>query len=742
MKRKKEEIKDGRPTIELSVAEAKNRDVIRGKIRIDNKAMKAIGVSTGDEVEIIGKEKITAAIAWPAYPEDLNRNIIRMDGVIRGNCGASINEKVIIRRANIEKAKYVLFAQTQSASNPLELGFEAFMKKKLLGFPLTLEDTVMIPVLGRANPFVVQAIKPEGIVVITEDTELKISDKPLDEKGISSHLSYEDIGGLDDVIQKLREMIELPLRHPELFEKLGIDPPKGVLLHGPPGVGKTMIAKAVANETDAHFITLNGPEIMSKYYGESEQRLRSIFREAQERAPTIIFIDEIDSVAPKREETTGEVERRVVAQLLASMDGIAGRGHVIVIAATNRESAIDPALRRPGRFDREIEIGVPSAEGRYEIMQIHTRGMPLAENVDLKYFAEITHGMVGADLKALAREGAMRTLRRFLPEIDIEADTIPAEILTRMEVTHDDISEAASEIQPSALREVFIEVPDVKYEDIGGLEAVIDELKETVEWPLKYPEAFTRMGITPPTGILLFGPPGTGKTMLAKAVANEAEANFISIKGPEILNKFVGESERGIREVFRKARLASPTVIFFDEIDAIASKRGMGSENSVTERVVSQILTEIDGLEVLNNVIVIASTNRPLMIDPALLRPGRFDRLVNVSPPTFEGRRDILDIYFRNMPLSDDVDLEEIAHQIEGFVGSDIEALAREAGMNALRENLNTEIVTYKNISDAMALIHPSMTDEVIEHFKKVESELKTNFVRDQFKKDLSDDFM
>lgn len=702
--------------------------------------MKAIGVSTGDEVEIIGKNKTTAAIAWPSYPEDINRNIIRMDGIIRGNSGASINEKVTIRRAKIEKATYVLFAQSQSVSNPLELGFEAFMKKKLLGFPLTQGDTVMIPVLGRANPFVVQACKPDGIIVVTEDTELKISDKPLDDRGVPSHISYEDIGGLDDVIQKLREMVELPLRHPELFEKLGIDPPKGVLLHGPPGVGKTMIVKAVANETDAHFIALNGPEIMSKYYGESEQRLRSIFREATERAPTIIFIDEIDSVAPKREETTGEVERRVVAQLLASMDGIKDRGHVIVIAATNREAAIDPALRRPGRFDREIEIGVPSAEGRYEIIQIHTRGMPLAEDVDLKFFADTSHGMVGADLKSLAREAAMRTLRRFLPEIDLEAETIPAEILTRMEVTHDDFVVAASEIQPSALREVFVEIPNVKYEDIGGLDDVIASLKETVEWPIKYPDAFTRMGITPPAGVLLYGPPGTGKTMLAKAVANEAEANFISIKGPELLNKFVGESERGIREVFRKARLASPTVIFFDEIDSIASKRGMSGENSVTERVVSQILTEIDGLEQLQNVIVIASTNRPDIIDPALLRPGRFDRLVYVKPPTYEGRRDILDLYFRDMPLASDVDLEEIARNLDGFVGSDIEALAREAGMNALRKDIHTKIVTAKDVENAKDKVHATMTQQAIEYYDKIEATLKTAHTKDR--KDKIDGFV
>ncbi|MHA2502303.1 MAG: CDC48 family AAA ATPase [Candidatus Kariarchaeaceae archaeon] len=715
-----------RPEVELRVAEAKNRDVIRGKIRLDNDAMKEIGISTGEIVEIEGK-RITAAVAWPAYPEDLKRNIIRMDSVIRKNAGVSLSEKVKVRRAKVEKATHVVFAPAQ-LNVSLEFGFESFVKRKLLGYPLTPNDTVMIPVLGRANPFVVASSKPEGIVLVTDDTKLEVTDQPIKEINAKTTISYEDIGGIDGVITKLREMVELPLRHPILFEKLGIDPPKGVLLHGPPGVGKTLLARAVANETSAHFITINGPEIMSKYYGESEQTLRSIFREAEEKSPSIIFIDEIDAIAPKREDTTGEVEKRVVAQMLASMDGMAGRGQVIVIAATNRASAVDPALRRPGRFDREIEIGVPSAEGRYQILQIHTRGMPLADDVDLRFYSDNTHGMVGADLQALTREAAMRTLRRFLPDIDLEAETIPAEILDAMEVTNDDFTEAAKEIQPSAMREVFVEIPKVNYADIGGLDDVIQQMKETVEWPINNPQAFERIGIDPPSGILLYGPPGTGKTLLAKAVANESEANFISIKGPELLSKWVGESEKAVREVFRKARMAAPTVIFFDEIDSIASRRGSGmGDSGVTERVISQLLTEMDGLESLNNVVVLAGTNRPDIVDPALLRPGRFDRIIYVKPPSLEGRKDILDIYARRMPLGEDVNLEEIARLLEGFVGSDIEALCREAGIIALREDIKATQAMHQHFIKAREKVHATMTPQAQEYYEKLESELKTD---------------
>lgn len=710
--------------IELQVAEAKSRDVIRGKIRLNNEAMNAIGISTGEIVELKGKQ-ISAAVAWPAYPEDLSRPIIRMDGVIRKNAGVSLSEKINIRKADVKQATRVVFAPGE-INFSTDFGFVRFVRRKLKGYPLTPNDTVMIPVLGRANPFVVIQSEPEGIVLITEDTKIEISDKPAEEVlGGRSAISYEDIGGLEEVMQKIREMVELPIKHPILFEKLGIDPPKGVLIHGPPGVGKTLIARAVAHESEANFIVINGPEIMSKYYGESEKKLRSIFKKAEEQAPSIIFLDEIDAIAPSRETTTGEVERRVVAQLLALMDGMSARGQVIVIAATNRVSGVDPALRRPGRFDREIEIGVPNVEGRKSILQIHTRGMPLADDVDLNYYAEVSHGMVGADLQALTRESAMRTLRRFLPKIDLDADTIPAEILDSMEVTNEDFAEAAKEITPSALREVFVEIPNISYSEIGGLDDVIQDLKETVEWPIKSPEAFTRMGITPPAGILLYGPPGTGKTMLAKAVANESEANFISIKGPELLSKWVGESEKGIREIFRKARQASPAIIFFDEIDSIASRRGMSGDSSVTERMISQLLTEIDGLESLNNVVVLASTNRPDIVDPALLRPGRFDRLVYVKPPDFEGRSEILDIYTEKMPLDDDVNLEQLSRDLDGFVGSDIEALCREAGLLALRENIDADRVSQHHFLDARQRVHATMTPQAQEYYEKIEMKIK-----------------
>ncbi|OLS27801.1 MAG: VCP-like ATPase [Candidatus Heimdallarchaeota archaeon LC_2] len=720
---------DNRPYVKLKVAEAKNRDVIRGKIRLDNHSMRKIGVSTGEIVEINGT-KTTAAVAWPAYPEDLKKSIIRMDSVIRQNAGVSLSENVEIKKANPSIAKKLVFASVQNNIS-FEFGFESFVKRKLLGYPVTMKDTVMIPVLGRANPFVVVELEPEGITIITDDTQLEITDKLTSENKIDQlQISYEDIGGLSEAIVKLREMVELPLSHPILFEKLGIDPPKGVLLHGPPGTGKTLIAKAVVQETKAHFIAINGPEIMSKYYGESEQRLRSIFREAEEKAPTIIFIDEIDAIAPKREETLGEVERRVVAQLLASMDGMNSRGQVVVIAATNRESSVDGALRRPGRFDRELEIGVPNIEGRLEILQIHTRGMPLAEDVNLQHFAEITHGLVGADIKALTRESAMLTLRRFLPEIDLEADIIPVEILDKMEVTKKDFEEAQKDIAPSSLREIYVEIPKVTYEEIGGLDDIILELKESVEWPIKNPQVFTKLGITPPAGILLYGPPGTGKTLLAKAVANESEANFISIKGPEILSKWVGESEKAIRETFRKARLAAPTVIFFDEIDSIAPRRGSNSDSSVTGRVVSQLLTEIEGLEKLENVIVLAGTNRPDILDPALLRPGRFDRLLYVTPPNLDGRKKILKIYTDKMPLEKNLDLNEFVKQLDGFVGADIEALCREAGLNALRENFEIEEIGLKHFMKAKEKVYPTMSPEAYEYYDKMKLLLKAQHTK------------
>ncbi|RLI31179.1 AAA family ATPase, partial [Candidatus Bathyarchaeota archaeon] len=538
--------------------------------------------------------------------------------------------------------------------------------------------------------------------------------------------TYEDIGGLHEEIQRIREMVELPLRHPELFQRLGIEPPKGVLLHGPPGCGKTLLARAVANESDAHFIAINGPEIMSKFYGQSEARLREIFAEAEKEAPSIIFIDEIDAIAPKREEVTGEVERRVVAQLLALMDGLEGRGNVIVIGATNRINALDPALRRPGRFDREIEIGVPDKQGRYEILQIHTRGMPLAKDVDLKKLAEITHGYTGADLAALCREAAMKALRRYLPEINLEEETIPVEVLEKMEVTMEDFMNAYREITPTAVREVYIEVPTVRWDDIGGLEDVKQKLREAVEWPLKNPEAFKRMGIKPPKGILLYGPPGCGKTLLAKAVATESEANFISIRGPEIFSKWVGESERAIREVFRKARMASPSVIFFDEIDAIAPRRGLGyADSGVTERVISQLLTEIDGIAALEDVVIIAATNRPDILDPAILRPGRIDRLIYVPSPDEEARYEIFKIHTRNMPLAEDVDLRHLAKITAGYSGADIEAVCREAAMNALRRDMNAASVTMADFEAALETIGPSITPDVDKWYKSFAQRVK-----------------
>ena len=723
-------------TITVKTAEARQRDVGRGKVRIDGAAMRSIGVTTGDVIEIQGK-KTTAAIAWPAYPEDQGSGIIRMDGIIRRNCGVTLGEKVKIKKADVKAARSITIAPT-SMPLSIDYGFENFVKRKLLGYPVCRGDTVLIPILGRAMPFTIVSSTPKGICLVTDATSLNVSEKPLaDTETGFPRVSYEDIGGLSEEIIRIREMVELPLKHPELFKRLGIDPPKGVLLHGPPGCGKTLIAKAVASESDAHFIPINGPEIMSKFYGESEQRLRQLFKEAEENAPSIVFIDEIDAIAPKREEVTGEVERRVVAQLLASMDGLVARGQVIVVGATNRVNAIDPALRRPGRFDREIEIGVPDKIGRQEILLIHTRGMPLNKDVQLSKMSDITHGFVGADLTALGREAAMKSLRRYLPRINLDEDVIPPEILDTLEVNMEDFLNALKEVQPSAIREVQIEVPNVHWEDIGGLDEAKQELIEAVEWPLKEADAFVRLGIEPPKGILLYGPPGCGKTLLARAVATESEANFISIKGPEVLSKWVGESEKAIREVFRKARMAAPAIIFFDEIDAIVPRRGIGyGDSHVTERVISQILTEIDGLESLQDVVVIAATNRPDIVDPAVLRPGRTDRLILVGPPDKNARVEIFKIYTLDMPITEDVDIEKIAMAAEGYAGSDIEALCREAAMLALRENMDVQEVEARHFTEAMKKIHPTVTADVIrwyerqsEHFRRTKIKAQPQFV-------------
>ncbi len=670
----------------LRVAEAYHRDAGSGVAKIDRDIMEKLGILSGDTILIIGKEK-ACAIARPGYPEDEGNELIRIDGNIRTNARVGLDDKVSIQKIAPQEAKRVVLAPTQQIRL---VGGPQYLLRLLEGRPLMKGQRLRVETVSNPLSFIVISTQPPGPVNVTRNTSLVVKEQVMEElEARPIHLTYEDIGGLRREISLIREMIELPLRHPELFEKLGIEPPKGVLLHGPPGTGKTMIAKAVASETDANFVSISGPEIMSKYYGESEKQLREIFDDAEKTAPTIIFIDEIDSIAPKREEVTAEVERRVVAQLLSLMDGLKKRGQVIVIAATNRPNAIDLALRRGGRFDREIEIGIPDRIGRLEILQIHTRGMPLAEDMSeekgMREIAEITHGFVGADISSLCKEAAMHAIRSILPKINIEEE-IPPEIMEKIAVTKGDFLDALRNIEPSALREVFVEVPAVRWEDIGGLESVKQELIEAVEWPIKYPEAFEVINTRPPKGVLLFGPPGTGKTMLAKAIATESQANFISIKGPELLSKYVGESERAIRETFRKARQAAPTIIFFDEIDSIVPIRGAAFDSGVTERVVSQILTELDGLEELNSIIVVAATNRPDLVDPALLRPGRFDKLIYIKPPDLKEREIIFKLHLKDTPLSTEVDLEDLAKRTSGYVGADIEAICREAAILALRE--------------------------------------------------------
>jgi len=713
--------------ITLRVAEAYYRDVGRGIARLDPEVMEKLGVQSGDIIEIVGKESVPA-IAWPSYPEDRGKGIVRIDGNLRSNAGVGIDDKVKIRKVEAKPAEKITLAPTE----PVRItGGEGYILRLLEGRPVVRGQKVRVEIFGYTLTFVIVATRPSGVVVVGRGTEIELKEKPAEEvKRAVPNVTYEDIGGLKRELRLVREMIELPLKHPELFQRLGIEPPKGVLLHGPPGTGKTLIAKAVANEVDAHFISISGPEIMSKYYGESEQRLREIFEEAKQNAPSIIFIDEIDSIAPKREEVTGEVERRVVAQLLALMDGLESRGQVIVIAATNRPDAIDPALRRPGRFDREIEIGVPDRDGRKEILEIHTRKMPLAEDVNLDELADATNGFVGADLEALCKEAAMHALRRVLPEVDIEKE-IPAEIIENLKVTREDFIEALKNVEPSAMREVLVEIPKVRWEDIGGLENAKQELREAIEWPLKYPEVFKTTNIKPPKGILLYGPPGTGKTLLAKAVANESNANFISVKGPELLSKWVGESEKHVRDMFKKARQVAPAIIFFDEIDSLAPRRGGIGDSHVTERVVSQLLTELDGLEELREVVVIAATNRPDLMDPALLRPGRIERHIYIPPPDKEARKEIFRIHLKNKPLAEDVKLEELAEKTEGYSGADIEAVCREAGMLAIREALKSGVsreeakeiakkikITKRHFEEALKKVKPSLTQEDLKRYE------------------------
>jgi transitional endoplasmic reticulum ATPase len=698
-------------TVTLRVKKAHERDAGRFIIRIDSQTMEKLRVQTGDILGIKGRKE-TAGIVWPAYPQDEGQSIIRMDGRMRRNAGVSLEELLEVYQVQERPAISVVLA-------PMEMkfpvkDFDDFVKQKLLNCPVVKDDTVHVSVLGRPVRFIVRRSRPLGVVLMALNTQLTILSEPPKELEVGvPYITYEEIGGLDDEIQRIREMVELPLKHPELFGRLGIAPPKGVLLFGPPGCGKTLLAQAVANESEAHFISINGPEIMSKFYGESEKRLRQIFEEAEKNAPSIIFIDELDAIAPKREEVIGEVERRVVAQLLAVMDGLQKRGQVIVIGASNRPNAIDPALRRPGRFDREVEINVPDKDGRHRIILIHSRGMPL-ESVDPKAIAEITHGFVGADLAALCREAAMRALRRYLPRINLEDDEIPPEVLADLRVTNDDFIEALREIQPTAMREVTIEVPNVRWSDVGGLELIKHKLQQAVQWPLQEPEAFSRLGVEPPRGVLLYGPPGCGKTLLARAVATESEANFISIKGPEVLSKWVGESEKAVREVFRRARHAAPAIIFFDEIDAIAPPRGTGGGDShVTERVISQFLTEVDGIQGLKDIVVLAATNRPDLLDPALLRPGRFDRHILVPAPDAAARKQIFEIYTSLMPLAKDVKLDELVRLSENFAGSDIAACCREAALAALDEDMKTQKVTQKHFLKAIEEINPTVTPEM-----------------------------
>lgn len=713
----------------LRVAEAEQSDVGRKIARIDPKVARQLDLSTGDALEISSMGKKTAVLCWPAREKDTGKGLVRIDGYLRNRLDVGINDSVEIKKVQSKSAEKVTLAPTE----PLRIvGAEGYLQEYLLGGLLSTGDIFPLTIMGQRVDLVVISTKPSGPVLMEDSTEVTVSEES--EKAVQAakgdgapSISYEDIGGIKNEVSRLREMIELPLRHPELFKRLGVEAPKGVLLHGPPGTGKTLLAKAVAHETNANFYTIGGPEIMSKFYGESEERLREVFKKAEENAPAIIFIDEIDSIAPKREEVSGEVERRVVAQLLSLMDGMSSRGKVVVIGATNRVNAIDPALRRPGRFDREIEIGVPDKDGRLEILQIHTRGMPLEKDVDLGVISNMSHGFVGADLQAVAKEAGIRALRRVLPEIDLTTENIPSDILKKIVVTMDDFLSVIKEIEPSALREVFVEIPDVKWDDIGGLADVKQELQEAVEWPLKYQGLFLHSDAIPPKGILLYGPPGTGKTLMAKAAAHESEANFISIKGPELLSKWVGESEKGVREVFRKARQAAPCIVFFDEIDAIAPTRGgMGGDSHVTERVISQLLTELDGLEVLSNVIIIAATNRPDIIDAALLRPGRFDRLLYVPPPEKESRIKIFKIHTSKKPLADDVEVEALAAQTEGYTGADIAALASAAVMLALREHIEkykdpkkaesakTELkIHMKHFEEAMKKIRPLSKHEI-----------------------------
>tara|TARA_Y100000310_G_scaffold345257_1_gene463169 strand:- start:1899 stop:4307 length:2409 start_codon:yes stop_codon:yes gene_type:complete len=735
--------------VNLKVMEALQEEAYKGVVRIDTETMREIGVRVGDILEIEGGRK-TVGIVDRAYPTDIGQTVIRMDGIMRRNAKTGIGEIIRVRKAQVKESKSITVAPAQKGVT-VRVDPNMF-KRGLLGRAVVKGDIIALGGTKRRrtamseNPFfedvfqmfeddflggfgiaglrfVVADCHPKSAIIITENTELKVSPKAieiLEEK--VPYVTYEDVGGLRGELTKVREMVELPLKHPELFERLGIEPPKGILLHGPPGCGKTLLAKAVANESDATFLTINGPEVVSKFVGEAEKKIREKFEEAEKKSPAIIFIDEIDAIASKREESYGEVEKRMVAQLLTLLDGLNDRGKVVVIAATNRPNAIDPALRRPGRFDREIIIGVPSKEGRENILKIHTRNMPLDKGINLKKWAARTHGFVGADLAALCKESAINVIRRVLPDINFKGkQEISKEVLDKLIIYEEDFEEALKTVGPSAMREILVEVPNVNWTDIGGLKNIKKDLQEAVEWPLKYKKKFKELGIKAPRGVLLYGPPGCGKTLLAKAVAHESEANFILVKGPELINKWIGESEKGIREIFKKARQVSPTVIFFDEIDAIAVRRGLGERSNVTERMVNTLLTEMDGLEELNDVVVIGATNRPDIMDPALLRPGRFDRILLTPLPDEKARLEIFKIHTKEMALAEDIDLKKLVELTENYVGSDVQAVCREAGMNALRNNLRVKEIAMKDFLAAVEKTRASVSPNDMKHYQEIE---------------------
>jgi len=719
-------------SVQLKVAESKQRDVGKGRARLDIDIMDTIGVAAGDIIELIGKQS-TAATAWPADPDDQWLGMLRIDGQIRKNVGIRINEYVTIRKAVAKTARSVTLVPVESGLK-VDEDFADFVKNRLKRFPITEQDDVSVVVLGNPIIFSVSKIKPKGITIIDDDTEITILQEPLIERKVSSTVTYDEIGGLKEEIRRLREIVELPLRHPEIFQRLGVEAPSGIMMHGPPGCGKTLLAKALANECEANFFSVNGPEIMNKYYGETEAKLREIFKEARENAPSIIFIDEIDAIAPKREEVFGDVEKRVVAQLLALMDGLSDRGDVVVIGATNRPDSVDPALRRPGRFDREIEIGVPNAEARLEIIQIHTRGMPLAEDIDQNELARRLYGYTGADARALCREAALKALRRHLPDIDLKSESIAPEVLEKLIVTTNDFHEAFKEIIPTAMREFYVEIPTIRWSDIGGLEKPKKKLTDNIIKAIMHPDKFTQAGVKPTRGILLYGPSGCGKTLLARAVATESYANFITVRGPEILSKWVGESEKAIREIFRKAKASAPCIVFFDEIDSIGVARSLGEDAGFGERILSQLLTEIDSIYNVGEIFVVAATNRPNLLDPSLIRPGRIDLAIYVEPPDEQNREEILRVVTKNMPIEKEVVLKEIAARTNGYTGADLESLCREAAISAMNREEKIKIKK-EDFDNAFTNIRPSISPEIISWYETIYEKM-TKKVVNQNKKE------